>query len=70
MLPNASDQTSWIREDDYLTMTYLLESVEDGMYIRVRGTSTGKLEPEPDPANEDPWNDLWFYSNPIFVVVN
>jgi hypothetical protein len=37
------------------------------IYIRVRGTNTEELEPEVDPPDEDPWPDLWFYSNPIFV---
>jgi hypothetical protein len=36
-------------------------------YIRVRGTNTTELEPEPDPAGENPWQDLWFYSNPVFI---
>ena len=22
---------------------------------------------EPDELGEDPWSDLWFYSNPVFV---
>jgi hypothetical protein len=37
------------------------------MYLRVRGTSTTELEPQMDDAGENPWTDLWFYSNPIFV---
>jgi hypothetical protein len=36
-------------------------------YIRVRGTSGAELEPAPDPDGEDPWSDLWFYANPIFL---
>ena len=36
-------------------------------YVRLRGTNTGELEPEPDPMGEGPWDDLWFYSNPIFI---
>jgi hypothetical protein len=64
------DPTNWTREGEYLTMSYRLEGVEDGIYIRVRGTNTGELEPEPDPTDEDPWTDLWFYSNPVFVVAN
>jgi hypothetical protein len=38
-------------------------------YVRVRGTNTAQLEPEVDPLGEDPWSDLWFYANPIFVEV-
>ncbi len=28
-----------------------------------------EINPAEDPQNEDPWQDLWFYSNPIFVKV-
>ena len=27
------------------------------------------LEPAPDEPGENPWHDLWFYSNPIFIEV-
>jgi hypothetical protein len=50
-------------------MTTSLGSLDGDVYLRVRGTSTQELEPSPDPAGEDPWSDLWFYSNPIFVNV-
>lgn len=36
-------------------------------FIRVRGTNTAELEPAADARGEDPWSDLWFYANPIFV---
>ena len=36
-------------------------------YLRLRGTNTDSLEPEKDPLGEDPWSDLWFYSNPVFI---
>jgi hypothetical protein len=35
----------------------------------VRGTATDLLEPRPDEQGENPWDDLWFYSNPIFIEV-
>ena len=57
----------WSREDEWLTMVYRLEGVDKSMYLRVRGTNTDELEPAPDPRGENPWNDLWFYSNPIFL---
>ena len=50
-------------------MTYNLKNVTDNLYLRVRGTNTTQLEPEPDSPGENPWTDLWFYSNPIFVQV-
>lgn len=59
----------WTREGEYLRMTHTLQEVHHSSYIRVRGTNTGEQEPEPDPPGEDPWSDLWFYSNPIFVEI-
>jgi len=59
------------------TQTY--RDVQDPFFIRVRGTDGkradgGQYFPQ-DPTgpkidalgNADPWQDLWFYSNPIFV---
>jgi hypothetical protein len=37
--------------------------------LRLRGTNTAQGEPEADAKDENPWTDLWFYSNPIFVSV-
>ena len=57
----------WRRDGEYLTMSLTLPDVHHPTYLRVRGTSTDELEPEVDPRGEDPWSDLWFYSNPIFI---
>ncbi|MFT5142433.1 MAG: hypothetical protein ACI80V_000053 [Rhodothermales bacterium] len=46
-----------------------LGPVDHDLYLRVRGTNTQELEPAEDPRGEDPWSDLWFYSNPVFVSV-
>ena len=59
----------WSREGEHLTMTHTLKGVHHSSYVRVRGTNTSELEPTPDPKGEDPWSDLWFYSNPIFIEV-
>ena len=49
-------------------LTARWDGVADGhFYVRLRGTNTDELEPEPDPRGENPWDDLWFYSNPFFV---
>ena len=48
-------------------MTHRIEGVEGDLYLRVRGTNGDEAEPEPDPPGEDPWSDLWFYTNPVFV---
>ncbi|HOY77752.1 MAG TPA: hypothetical protein PLN33_08090 [Hyphomonadaceae bacterium] len=57
----------WKRDGEVITLTYVLKGVSASSYIRVRGTNTDELEPTLDPLGEDPWSDLWFYSNPIFL---
>ncbi len=58
------------KQGEYLVMTYLLKSVHHSMYLRLRGTNkTYELEPQKDTTGEDPWSDLWFYSNPIFIEI-
>ena len=59
--------TDWKREGEFLTMTHRLRKLNGPIYLRVRGTNTAELEPLTDPKGEDPWSDLWFYANPIFV---
>lgn len=59
----------WRRDGEYLTMTHTLRSLTGSAYLRVRGTNTDEQEPLPDPRGEDPWTDLWFYSNPVFLTV-
>lgn len=50
-----------------LLTTSWTTTVTGNMYIRLRGTNTAELEPESDPNGENPWDDLWFYSNPVFI---
>lgn len=57
----------WACKGDTCTIIAMLPSVERPVYVRVRGTSTQDLEPAMDVVGEDPWSDLWFYSNPVFV---
>ena len=59
----------WQRKGEVLTMSHRLE-VEGSMYLRIRGTNTDELEPLRDTVDENPWNDLWFYSNPVFIRVD
>ncbi len=58
----------WHRDGEILDMKTTL-SVSAPVYIRVRGTNTNELEPIVDPPDENPWQDLWFYSNPVFVEI-
>ncbi len=63
-------QDDWASDGPYRSFTYRLEDVSSDGYLRVRGTNGSEPEPEPDPPGEDPWSDLWFYSNPIFLEVD
>ncbi|MFI1722525.1 PHP domain-containing protein [Streptomyces sp. NPDC020489] len=62
-------------------LTYQLGRVEDPLYVRLRGSdgnrsAVGAMGAAVDPAgpaidvvgDADPWLDLWFYSNPIWVL--
>lgn len=60
----------WTREGDTYTFTVALPESDRGFYVRIRGTNTQDMEPAMDPIGENPWSDLWFYSNPIFVERN
>ena len=59
-------KSDWESDGPYTTFTFRLDDVSADGYLRVRGTGGSEHEPEPDPRGEDPWTDLWFYSNPIF----
>lgn len=84
------DATSWtVDAEGFTTMTFVVPSVSNDMFFRIRGTNlgygvvktdgTGKtiygtdatgnpLINTPGTNNADmAWDDLWFYSNPIFV---
>ena len=59
----------WSRDDDRYTIATTLPGTDRDIYLRVRGTSTQDTEPPMDEPGEDPWADLWFYSNPIFIDI-
>lgn len=62
-------EADWKVERDVCTVTATIPRLERSIYLRVRGTNTAEAEPAMDPPGENPWSDLWFYSNPIFVRV-
>lgn len=88
------DASSWTTDGEgYTTMRYVVPSVSDNMFFRIRGTNLGynvvKMDPtgtkvvygtdaEGNPLRNTPgtnnadmaWDDLWFYSNPIFIEIN
>jgi hypothetical protein len=62
-------------------LAYALGRLEDGFYLRLRGSDgnrlgVGLLGASVDPSgpvqdvvgDADPWKDLWFYTNPIWVL--
>ncbi|MGA0605068.1 phosphoesterase [Phenylobacterium sp. VNQ135] len=61
--------SDWVRDGERLSMAFTLKNVTTDSYVRVRGTNGAELEPQPDAIGEDPWSDLWFYANPIFIEV-
>ncbi|WP_407109715.1 phosphoesterase [Streptomyces sp. DSM 116494] len=56
----------WRRQGPDHVIRYTLRDAGTDLYVRVRGTSTDEVEPLADGL-ESPWDDLWFYSNPVFV---
>ncbi|WP_181789360.1 phosphoesterase [Streptomyces phytophilus] len=58
----------WRRQGKDYVIRHTLRDVDGDMYARVRGTGTDEAEPAADGL-ESPWEDLWFYSNPVFVDV-
>mgnify|MGYP006982257985 FL=1 len=61
------DATSWVLEGEWIVARWSLPAPSQGGFVRVRGNSSGAVEALLDEPGEDPWEDLWFYSNPIFV---
>lgn len=55
------------REGAWLSFTHQFERVERPMYVRLRGTNRDLAGPEMDGSGVNPWDDLWFYGNPVFV---
>ncbi|KAB1106822.1 phosphoesterase [Micromonospora chalcea] len=58
----------WRKQGNDYVVKHTLRNVDGDMYARVRGTNTDEAEPLADGL-ESPWEDLWFYSNPVFVHV-
>lgn len=61
-------RNDWRRDGADCVIRYRLRGIEKDSYLRVRGTSTDEMEPAAD-GKESPWEDLWFYSNPVFLDV-
>lgn len=58
----------WQTKQGYSEFRLALGKVSQSGYLRLRGTNNkDELEPEADAKGENPWHDLWFYSNPVFI---
>jgi PHP domain len=81
--PGTSVLTSYEvgRSTGRVSYTCDLGRLDHGCYVRLRGTDGNRVAPghlgaAVDPAgpamdvigSADPWTDLWFYSNPIWVL--
>jgi hypothetical protein len=62
------DAATWVRDGDWIVARGSLPAPPRGGFVRVRGNSTGAVDAVADAPGEDPWQDLWFYSNPVFVT--
>ena len=81
--PHTRVVKSWDVDEQAGTVEFVHRITVDGpFYVRVRGTDGKRGAPgfhgaAVDPAGPaidvagqaDPWEDLWFYSNPIFAVL-
>ena len=62
---------NWQQQNGFSVFELPLGKVTADQYLRLRGTSQrDELEPQPDEKGENPWSDLWFYSNPVFIQVS
>ncbi len=72
--PTARVEKTWRvgggrRRDGWLEFRYPIRALSHSLFVRARGTSTDVETPRIDPLNVDPWQDLWFYSNPLMLRI-
>jgi len=53
----------------WLTATHEFRNIRGDFYVRLRGTNRDVAAPEMDELSVNPWDDLWFYSNPVMVRI-
>ncbi|MGL5838243.1 MAG: hypothetical protein ACRCY3_07050 [Sphingorhabdus sp.] len=66
-MPARFTPENWRRDGEFITSDYINATMENDEYFRIRGTNMQDLEPGADTRGENPWTDLWFYSNPMFI---
>ncbi|MBB5159551.1 PHP domain-containing protein [Saccharopolyspora phatthalungensis] len=52
--------------------THVFKGVDGPFYLRLRGSDGNRLAADGGPVMDvsgaaDPWSDLWFYANPVFI---
>lgn len=57
-----------------IRFTHVFRKVDGPFYLRLRGSDGNRLDSAGNPlmdvvGDDDPWTDLWFYANPVFVDV-
>jgi hypothetical protein len=70
--PHVKVERSYEPRWHYAVFTHTFRNVREPFYLRLRGTdgNRGAFEPQADtPGAANPWEDLWCYTNPIFVEV-
>ena len=60
---NGAGRAGW------LEFRHRIPRVQGSFFLRVRGTNTAVQSPGMDALDVDPWRDLWFYTNPVMVLV-
>ena len=63
-------ESDWTAIGPFREITYTIYKLRKDSYIRIRGTNSNELEPREDEKGESPWDELWFYSNPIFIDID
>ncbi|MBT3426649.1 MAG: phosphoesterase [Gammaproteobacteria bacterium] len=56
-----------VDEQGYISVSLKIP-ISGSTYFRIRGSNHAEFEPSQDRPGEDPWSDLWFYTNPVFLI--
>ncbi|MFD4642680.1 PHP domain-containing protein [Lentzea sp. NPDC058436] len=70
--PHVKVERSYEPRWHYAVFTHTFRDVGEPFFLRLRGTdgNRGAFGPQADaPGAANPWEDLWCYTNPIFVEV-
>lgn len=62
------------RKSGRVRFTHVFRGVGESFYLRVRGSDGNRVTSDGGPVMDvigdaNPWSDLWFYANPVFVDV-